>query len=67
MKYPPKPGELRAFMDQHGLSSRVVGQLLQTNPRQVRRWTSPHDPTEMSYTAWHTLVTKVTGRVPRET
>ena len=63
-RHPPSPESLRAWMDQHGLSSREVSELVRVRSRVVRNWASVYSDLEIPYGAWYTLRTKVEGKPP---
>jgi len=61
-KHPPTAKQFSAYMDEHGLTLRIVYEMVRTSKRTVNNWKSGVH--EMPYTAWCTLRTKVEGEPP---
>ena len=61
-QYPPTAMQFSAYMDKHGLTLRMVYEMVRTSKRTVNNWKSGVH--EMPYTAWFTLRTKVEGDPP---
>ena len=61
-KHPPTAKQFSAYMDQHGLTLRMVYEMVKSSKRTVGNWRSGE--VEIPYTAWFTLRTKVEGTPP---
>lgn len=54
--WPPTAGDLRAWMDQRGLSNKEVAKALRlSDGRVVRFWTAKKNPRKIPYPSWYTL------------
>jgi len=62
----PDADEIRAFLDQHGLTQREAAERIRVDPRTFRRYvsTDPEDYQSIPYVAWFTLVVKVRFDIP---
>jgi hypothetical protein len=48
----PTPEELRAYLDSHNLTSRLVGEALAVSDRTVRYWCNADHPNNIPFSAW---------------
>lgn len=54
--WPPTARDLRAWMDQHGLSNKDVAKALKlSDGRVVRFWTAKKNPRRIPYPSWYTI------------
>jgi DNA-directed RNA polymerase specialized sigma24 family protein len=54
--WPPTARDLRAWMDQHGLSNKDVAKALKlSDGRVVRFWTAKKSPRRIPYPSWYTI------------
>lgn len=60
MKYPPTSQEIRAFLQQHDLTSEETADILRISSSAVRKWMRGDRP--MPYTIWYTLTSKAEAR-----
>lgn len=56
LDWPPTARDLRAWMDQRGLSNKDVAKALRlSDGRVVRFWTAKKNPRKIPYPSWYTL------------
>ena len=58
MKTTPTAAELRAWLDENGITQTAAAGMVQINPRTFRRYVRLDNPTRVSYATWFTLLTK---------
>ena len=61
-KYPPTAKQFSAYMEKHGLTLRMVYEMVGVSKSAVSLWKSGVHP--IPYSSWYTLRSKVEGKPP---